>query len=373
MKKVLVYGLKNVYGGLERYLLSMQEQLREQVSFCYLVEQCDCIHQSFVEAHNGRICYVPSRHPLVAHLKEMDRMLKEFRQETDTLYINDTGISFGIAIILMGLRHHYRVIVHSHNAMMEPIKNPYYRTLHKTLEAVALTILKTLNIERLAVSEKASRYLFGTKESRLVTPGMRIAQYRYSQADRNRTRQELGLNGQSLFGFVGRLTAVKNPVFVIRIFEEIRKLPGYEDARLVMVGDGPLRQELEQYVASADLTDAVTFVGEVENTARYYHAMDYLLLPSESEGLSLVAIEAQASGLPIACSQGRFPDVIRLTELVNMIPLEDGAARWAQSCVEHSARFRQEDRGAWNEEVSNSPFALEKAAQTLCHVLRSGD
>lgn len=373
MKKVLVYGLKNMYGGLERYLLSMQEQLRDQVAFCYLVEQCDCIHQSFVEANNGRICYVPSRHPLAAHLKAVDKTLQELRRETDTLYVNVNGISFDIAVILMGLRHHYRVIVHSHNAMMEPIKNPYYRALHKTLEAVALTILKTLKIERLAVSEKASRYLFGNRESRLVTPGMRIAQYRYSQADRSETRQALSLNEESLFGFVGRLTAVKNPMFVIRIFEEIRKLPGYIDARLVMVGDGPLRQELEQHVASAGLADAVTFVGEVENTARYYHAMDYLLLPSESEGLSLVAIEAQASGLPIACSQGRFPDVIRLTELVNMVPLEDGAAHWAQSCVEHGTRFRQEDRGTWNEEVSNSPFELEKAAQTLCHVLRAGE
>jgi glycosyltransferase involved in cell wall biosynthesis len=99
---------------------------------------------------------------------------------------------------------------------------------------------------------------------------------------------------------VGSLRAVKNHKLAIRATERLVRLGS--GARLVLVGDGPLRPELERLVSDNHLNQHVEFVGRVKNVRDYLYAADAFVLPSSSEGLSNALLEAMAVGLPCVVS-----------------------------------------------------------------------
>ena len=68
MKKVLVYGLKNMRAGVENYLLTMQREMKDEISFVYIVEGDECIHDSVIKELNGDILYLPDRHNIKKYI-----------------------------------------------------------------------------------------------------------------------------------------------------------------------------------------------------------------------------------------------------------------------------------------------------------------
>jgi glycosyltransferase involved in cell wall biosynthesis len=128
---------------------------------------------------------------------------------------------------------------------------------------------------------------------------------------REDTRRALGVPPDAfLVGWVGRMTAVKRTRDVLRTFRAL--LDGGTDAYLVLVGDGPDREPLERHAHELGVTRRCLFVGYQNDVARFYDAMDVLLLPSVNEGTPVSVIEALAAGRPaVATRVGGVPDVIR--------------------------------------------------------------
>jgi glycosyltransferase involved in cell wall biosynthesis len=125
------------------------------------------------------------------------------------------------------------------------------------------------------------------------------------------TRRALGVAPDAfLVGWVGRMTAVKRTDDVLRAFRGL--LEGGVDAFLVLVGDGPDREHLERYAHDLGVVRRCLFVGYQNDVARFYDAMDVLLLPSANEGTPVSVIEALAAGRPVVATRvGGVPDVIR--------------------------------------------------------------
>jgi glycosyltransferase involved in cell wall biosynthesis len=129
--------------------------------------------------------------------------------------------------------------------------------------------------------------------------------------DREETRRRLGLSADTfVVGWVGRMTAVKRTDEVVRV---LRKLVDRGvDAKLLLVGDGPDREALERYAHELGVVKRCLFTGYQEDVARFYTAIDALLLPSANEGTPVSVIEALAAGRPaVATLVGGTPDVIR--------------------------------------------------------------
>lgn len=118
---------------------------------------------------------------------------------------------------------------------------------------------------------------------------------------RRALRRGLGLfEEDKVIIFVGRLVPGKRVDLLIRGLRQVReRIP---EARLVLVGDGPLRSELEQIVVRLGLDSSVIFVGNRPDVAAYMQASDMFVLPSEWEGLSIALLEAMACGLPVLVS-----------------------------------------------------------------------
>jgi glycosyltransferase involved in cell wall biosynthesis len=119
--------------------------------------------------------------------------------------------------------------------------------------------------------------------------------------DRRALRRGLGFSGEDkMVMFVGRLAPQKRVDLLIVAFRQIRdRLP---EARLVLVGDGPLRSELEQLVVRLGLERSVIFAGNRLDVAAYMQVSDVFVLPSEAEGMSNAVLEAMACGLPVLVS-----------------------------------------------------------------------
>ena len=121
------------------------------------------------------------------------------------------------------------------------------------------------------------------------------------------------------------------------IMEEIKKKK--PDAELILVGTGPLEEKVKSKVIEKCLSDCVHFLGNRKDMNRIYQAMDVFVFPSLFEGLGIVAIEAQAAGVPIVCSEGLPPET-DITPIYQKLLLSDGAEKWANVALEMAQNLK---------------------------------
>jgi glycosyltransferase involved in cell wall biosynthesis len=128
---------------------------------------------------------------------------------------------------------------------------------------------------------------------------------------RDETRRVLGVKPDAfVVGWVGRMTAVKRTDDVLLAFRRLHD--EHADSYLCLVGDGPDRAHLERYAHALGVAQRCLFLGYQDDVARFYAAMDVLLLPSANEGTPVSVIEALAAGRPVVATRvGGVPDVVR--------------------------------------------------------------
>ncbi len=221
----------------------------------------------------------------------------------------------------------------------------------------------------LAVSQCAADSLFGADWSsdprfRISYCGIDLAPFR-AQADRQSVRGEFNIPADAfVVGHVGRFDYQKNHKFLIEIFAALAKRR--PDARLLLIGEGPLRPEIEAQVAQAQLTDRVIFAGARPDVPRLMTtAMDAFVFPSHFEGLPLVLLEAQAAGLPCLLADTVAEETTVNTALVRRLSLSRAPETWcdelARLCQSLAGRSRQEAVGV----IERSPFNIEVGVARL--------
>ncbi|MFG0333776.1 MAG: glycosyltransferase [Maioricimonas sp. JB049] len=131
--------------------------------------------------------------------------------------------------------------------------------------------------------------------------------------------------GRPLVGIVGRLTWVKNHELFLRAARRVTDAA--PETLFVIVGDGPLRSELERTVATLDLGRNVRFTGWVERVAPLLHALDIMVLASHSEGFGYSVIEGMATAcVPVATRIGEMPRIIDEHRTGRIVPPGDADA-----------------------------------------------
>lgn len=116
-------------------------------------------------------------------------------------------------------------------------------------------------------------------------------------------------NGSIIVGCVARLVWQKDHVTLLKAFSVF--VERFSDARLLIVGDGPLRSELEKKCHELAIQEKVTFAGKVNNVESYLHQMDIFVLPSSTEGFGLAVLEAMSAHISVIAS-----DIPALSEVL---------------------------------------------------------
>jgi glycosyltransferase involved in cell wall biosynthesis len=132
--------------------------------------------------------------------------------------------------------------------------------------------------------------------------------------------------GQFVIGTVGRMQPIKDPVTLARAFVRLLRIfpDGERRLRLVMVGDGPLRDEVRRIIEMAGATATVWFPGKRDDVPRIMRSFDLFVLPSVSEGISNTILEAMASGLPVLATRvGGNPELVKDGVTGTLIPPSD--------------------------------------------------
>ncbi len=212
-------------------------------------------------------------------------------------------------------------IAHSRNTVTE----------HPLVDRVLRPLFRRSYTHAWACGEDAGRWLFGDGEFTVLHNGKDLERYGFSEEVRKRIREEYGLEGRRVVGFVGNLNEQKNPEFLLRVFEAL--LEKELEFRLFVVGDGADRERLEEEVAANLPTGSVTFTGRVANVHELLNAMDIMLLPSRWEGLPNVVLEWQANGLPSIISE-RITRECAVTSSVYFNSIEASPEVWAEEILE---------------------------------------
>ena len=172
-----------------------------------------------------------------------------------------------------------------------------------------------------------SRYRVPPERVRVIRNGIPLEAVRSAGAGaRSRVRAELGIEaGRPVLAIIGRLHPVKGHRALLAMLPAIvRSCPR---ALLLVIGDGPERAACEDLASSLGLRRHVRFLGRRGDVPRLLAAIDLVLMPSQSEGLGLAAIEALAAARPvIAFAAGGLPEVVQDGVNGRLVPPGDAEA-----------------------------------------------
>jgi glycosyltransferase involved in cell wall biosynthesis len=156
---------------------------------------------------------------------------------------------------------------------------------------------------------------------------------------RNDARMLLGLPvGAFIIGHVGRFHPVKNHAFLIDVLSGLRAMG--VDARLVLSGDGPLKDLLLARIADRQMTDFVHLLGVRSDVPVVLASLDAFVFPSLYEGLGLSVIEAQAAGCPVIASDSIPLEADLDIGLLRRLPLNGGLHAWCEAILNSASKAR---------------------------------
>ena len=271
------------------------------------------------ETRGVRIETLPALHREIGPLRDAQaivRLARLIRKERPTILHTHTakaGAVGRIAALLAGSARPPIVVHTFHGHVLHGYFNPLTTLAFRMLERWLARVTTALVAVSPEVRDDLVR-LHVAPASKFTVIRLGIELDERTSADENEraeTRRQLGV-GQDAFivGWVGRMTAVKRTDDVMRALRGL--VDRGVDAYLCLVGDGPDRDHLERYAHELGVVKRCLFVGYQEDVARFYSAIDALLLPSANEGTPVSVIEALAAQRPaVATRVGGTPDVIR--------------------------------------------------------------
>ena len=335
-------------GGTQALLMNIYRNIdRTKVQFDFLVEYPNKeFYDDEILKLGGKIYYstVRTDFNILKFKNQLKNILRE-NPDYKIMHVHVSNIGYICFKIAKKMGVHTR-IAHAHNNGSVHDAKYFLRWILRKLFALYAT-------EYYACSKEAGEYFFKGKDYKVLKNAIDSKKFVYNEKQRIEMRKELKVENNFVVGHIGRFHPQKNHKFLIEIFEKIKEKRS--NAKMILVGTGPLEKEIENKVKNLNLEKDVIFLKNRKDINKIYQAMDVFIFPSLFEGLGIVAIEAQASGTPIICSD-RLPPEIEISPIYKKTSLDESAEVWANEAI----KLADENRNKQNlqQNVKESGFDL---------------
>lgn len=326
-----VFGTLNRGGAETRTMEIFRNINREKYQFDFVKhteEECDFDDE--IISLGGRIHVLP-RFKILNLINYKNSWIKLFNLHKDYSIVHGHILTTAFLYYPVAKKHGIKkIIAHTRSASEDSLIKRFLVKLSRFHANVLI-----------AVSKEASINTFGRfrtdKKTIILNNSINGDKFIFISRSRIDIRNEFNLGDEFVVGHVGRFHKSKNHLFLLNVYSEYLKIN--PNSKLIMVGDGPLKNKIIKAVRKLKIENKVIFTGLRLDVERFYSAFDILLFPSKFEGYPGVILEAQVSGLPIIMSKNITQDVIK-SKLVKTVDLKS--------------------RGDWLNEIQNFDYNMNR-------------
>ena len=336
--------IKNYYKYQDHAKIHMDIVTINDVSAGFAVELKKYHSQNFVLPYRNS-------NP-VKYVYELTKIIKKGKYQV--VHVHDCSATMAVEMLAAKLTGVKVRISHSHNTKCDHIKAD--KILRPFFE-------KMCNVG-FACSKEAGEWMFPKKSFSIITNGIDLEKFQFNSKIREEMRERNSLDEKFVIGHVGRFSKQKNHEKLIDIFSMTSK--AIPNAKLVLIGDGELRTEIQERVQKEKLD--VLFVGLSDEVEKWLQAIDMIVFPSLFEGLPLGLVEAQAAGLPCVLSDTISPD-IAITDLVKFVSLDASAEEWVDNITALKGIFDRFERVDFvKRKIRDAHFDIKTNCVDLCRL-----
>ena len=374
MKRVLqIYGEILSNGGQEAFSMNMYRNIdRKKVQFDFFTPYY-CNNEKLIqeiEGLGGRVYQGGGRFDTVGNKRDFIINLKKFLEENpyEIVHINSGSIfalAFGAKIAKKcGAK---KIIVHSHATGYNNLK-------HKIIKCISVPVFLKSATNYFACSKEAAVWKFPKKIIKdgkydIIKNGIELEKFQFSQRIRNEYRKKFNLENQFVIVNVGRFTDEKNHEFLIKLFSQFLK--ENRNSKLLLIGEGTNKKNIIEMTKKLGIDKYVLFLGIRDDVNNILQASDVFVFPSKFEGLGIVAIEAQASGLPTICSEN-IPEEANQTDLFFKLYLSENINKWINTIMRFKDSENISKRKDYVQKLKIAGYDASDSAKRLENIYLKG-
>lgn len=344
--------------GLETMLMNYYRNIdKSQIQFDFLTHRFEeGAYDNEIKKMGGKIYHAPRLYP--QNYPAYFRWMKKFFSEHPEYRIIHSHIdSMSYLPLLAAKKAGIPVrIAHSHNTEIQKdfkyLLKQYFR----------FKINSVCNY-RLACGEIAGKHLFGNKSFKVIPNAIEAERFYFNMDMRKKKREELEVEDKVVIGHVGRFSYQKNHMYLIKIFKEFLEI--HPESVLLLVGSGEKEAEVQKQLKQMGIENKVRFLGNRSDVNELYQAMDVFVMPSFFEGIPVVGIEAQFSGLPCIFSD-KVPKEVEFNHNCKFIPLSEPVGKWAKY-IWNSIKVDRDKK----QNFSTSIYNIKNSSNLLSNYYRS--
>lgn len=366
MNRILVFGMTENPGGVESFLVNYYRNIdRDKIQFDFLCNSHQLVaYEDELIKLGGRTFHITARSKdRNNYKKELKAVFENHASEWSAIWVNVCSLA-NIDYLKMAKRYGIKKrIIHSHNSQNMDSK------LRVLLHRWNKRYIRKYATDFWACSEDAAHWFYSDelmKETVIIHNAIDVERMKFDEKKRKNIRKQYKLENKYVIGNVGRLHFQKNQEFAIEVFNEYHK--GNPDSVLVLVGQGEDEEKLKVKVKEYRLADSVIFTGVQKDIQGWLSSFDIFLFPSLFEGLSVVALEAQANGIPILASRGVVPEEVKMSNNLVFFDLLEGNKAWADKIV-MMREFKRLDYYSINQSFISTGYDIKTEVRKLERLL----
>lgn len=312
MKKIRIAMVSNDLNinGISTVIMNYCKYIDRNMFDVTVIAGVPVAHEYEVELHEKSINVIILPERKKDALKYYIKLKTALKGGFDIVHVHGNSATITVELVVALLSGINIRIAHCHNCTCN----------NKKIHRILLPLFNLVYTTGFACSELAGKWLFGNKKFQIISNGFVTEDYKFDINARERIRKSLDLDNAYVIGHVGRFNNQKNHAYILDVFEQVAS--ECHNAYLLLVGTGPNYNNVLQRINKHKYKERIILYGETSCVSELYGAFDIFVFPSKHEGLGIVMLEAQISGLYCLASDV-VPRDVKIGQNVDFLPIDE--------------------------------------------------